>query len=216
MANETFLPEDYQVPSSGGGYTELKDGENRFRILSAPLLLWIVWENGKCTRIAYKGKESKPPKPTTTVKDNVKHGWAVIVWNYSTKCIEIFEIDKQTIISALEKLSKDSDWGHPKHYDIKVTRKGSGMDTEYSLIPGARTEPSDEIVEAYVATPIDLSKLLVPNGDPFIKGAGDTASTQPATAKEKVVTPDNWTPGDAVPAGYKEDNGKLVKKKLPF
>lgn len=211
-----FLPDGYEVPSGGGGgYTKLEQGETRLRILSAPLFMWIVWEDGKVKRLAYAGKESKPDKPTTTPKDSVKHAWAVIVYNYKTKQIEIFEIDKASIQNDIVKYSNDTDYGHPKNYDLKITKSGSGMDTEYATIAAPPNDPSDELVEAFTACPINLDNLLE-GKDPFLANAGKKENTAPATTKEKVVTADNWVKGDALPKGYKEEGGKLVKKSLPF
>ena len=45
---QTFLPDGYEVPkSSGGGYMKFKQGANKFRILSSPVLGWEYWTESK-------------------------------------------------------------------------------------------------------------------------------------------------------------------------
>jgi len=216
-----FIPAGYQQPTSAGGFTKLENGENKFRILSSPLLMWLEWRDGKPIRHPFKQGEAKPQKGNDQ-KDSVKHGWGLIVWNYKTQKIEVFELDKQDVISSLLALAEKPAWGHPKKYDIVITKKGSGMDTEYMTTPEPPSEPSDAIIEAYTETPIDLNQLLVSGGNPFISKnvAADptNVNAQPQTTNEKVVTPDNWVAGDQVPAGYVVDSetGKLKKKDLPF
>tara|TARA_R110000744_G_scaffold121116_2_gene225553 strand:- start:22067 stop:22714 length:648 start_codon:yes stop_codon:yes gene_type:complete len=210
----SFIPENYEAPTGGGGFTKLKTGDNRLRILSSPLMMWIVWADKKVTRTQYKGQSNKPQKPDIDGA-SVKHGWGLVVWNYETDSIEVFELDKQAIIAALTTYGKDPDWGHPKNYDIVIQKSGSGMDTEYKFIAKPAKAPSDQIVEAFVANPIDLGQLLIEGGNPFLSNGGETASKQPEEQKSKVITPDNWTEGDPVPTGYKVADGKL-KKDLPF
>lgn len=213
MSKQNFIPDGYEVPTSGGGFTKLESGDNRFRILSSPLMMWLIWADGKPSRIKFD-KDNKPVKGTGQ-KDSVKHAWALIVWNYATESIEVLELDKQTVIAALYKYAADADWGHPKKYDIVISKKGSGMETEYGFIAKPHSEPSQAIIDGFTETPIDLDQLLVENGNPFLSNGGSTASTEPAETK-KVVTPENWVKGDAIPDGYEADGDGIKKKKLPF
>ena len=235
--DQSFLPAGYEQPRSGGGYTELKLGENKLRVLSTPLMIWLEWRDGKPIRHPYFNAQNQPtekPVKGSGQKDSVKHAWNMVVWNYDTKQIEIFECDKQDVIAALLNLSRQEVWGHPKKYDIVIKKSGSGMDTEYHTTPNPPSEPANEIVEAFVDTPIDLNQLLVPNGNPFLAKASAAnpanANTQPQQAAGKVVTPENWAPGDPAPNGYivapgdgtipdgyqASDFPGLLKKKLPF
>lgn len=217
MAENDYLPAGYEVPTSGGGYTKLEAGENRLRIVSKPLFMWIVWEDGKVTRLPYNGPDSKPAKPTKTPKDGVKHAWAVIAYNYRTKEIEVFEIDKASIQADLVALIKSADWGAPKQYDVIITKKGSGMDTEYKTLPCPKTAPSQELVQSFTDTPINLDNLLVKDGNPFLANAGSKANTQTQQTAAKVVTPENWVAGDKIPDGYVVGSGgRLEANKLPF
>ena len=209
-----FIPTDYEAPTGGGGFTKLQNGDNKMRILSSPLMLWTVWADKKVSRIQYKGASNKPAKPAAE-NASVKHSWGLIIWNYATDAIEVFELDKQAIIGALTTYAKDPDWGHPKEYDIVINKSGSGMDTEYTFVAKPAKPVTDQIIEAYAANPVDLAQLLVENGNPFLSNGGASESKEPASKASKIVTPENWTDGDPVPKGYKVVNGALVKD-LPF
>lgn len=214
MSTDSFIPQDYEAPKSGGGFTKLETGENRFRILSSPLMMWLEWRDGKPVR--HKFDPNNKPAKGPSEKDSVKHAWGLIVWNYKTEKIEVMELDKQDLIGGLTAHAKDEDWGHPKHYDVIFSKSGSGMDTEYKLIVKPKKEVGQEIVDAFIENPIDLSKLLT-GDNPFLSNGGAAESTKPAAEAQKTVTPENWVQGDPVPAGYKVgDDGKLAKNKMPF
>lgn len=160
MSNTDFLPEDYKAPAMGGGYAKLKDGENRFRIVSKPIIGWLGWEEKKPLRFKMKDKpERKFEKP-------IKHFWAFIVWNYTDKEVQILEITQATIQAAITTLSKDEDWGAPFSYDIKIIRKGKDMDTEYSVTPSPKKPLGDEEKKAVVEKPAYL-ELLFNSEDPW-------------------------------------------------
>lgn len=217
----SFIPQGYVQPTSAGGFSKLETGENKFRILSSPQMIWLEWRDGKPVRHPFANGVAKPAKGAGQ-NDSVKHAWGLIVWNYKTKSIEVLELDKQDVISTLLALSEKPAWGHPKKYDIVITKKGSGLDTEYQTTPEPPSEPSDEIIEAFTETPVDLSQLLVPNGNPFI-GKNQAANpanpnAQPAASAAKVVTPENWVSGDQLPQGWvlNAEGTAIEKKPLPF
>ncbi|AGO47975.1 hypothetical protein Phi12:1_gp9 [Cellulophaga phage phi12:1] len=173
MSTDAFINEDYQAPSSGG-FTKIEAGKTRLRILSSPLMVWVVWANGKSTRLPYD-PQNKPALPEGD-NPSVKHAWIMLVFNYNTNVMEIWELDKMTLITPLLNHSRDADWGHPKHYDIEVTKTGSGKDgTKYAMIAKPKTPVSDDVKEAYLSTPVDLSQLLVDGGNPFLPASGTAA-----------------------------------------
>lgn len=168
MSTDEFISETYEAPSTSGGYTRLQQGENRMRILSRPLLVWTIWNDGKPSRVPYN-KSEKPAIPSGS-NPSVKHAWILTVYNYKTEQIEVFELDKMTVINPLVAHSKDKDWGHPKNYDIVITKSGSGREnTSYSFMPKPHSEISQEVKDAFFNTPIDLEQLLVPDGNPFMQ-----------------------------------------------
>lgn len=197
MSTDAFLPQDYEAPKGGGGYTELEAGDNKFRILSNPFMMWLSWTDGKPSRIAYiqNGAVVAKPAKGSGQKDSVKHAWGLIVWNYKTEKIEVFELDKQDVIGGLTAYAKNPKWGHPKKYDIVINKTGSGMDTEYKLVVEPHSAPSQEIVDAYIANPIDLTQLLVEGGNPYL----DTAGAAPAAPAQNAAAPVNNAAAAAAP-----------------
>lgn len=161
-----FLPQDYKSPSAVSPYTKFMDGENRFRILSKPIIGWEDWEKVEAGFRPIRFRMKDRPKLPIDPKKPVKHFWAMIVWNYKTEAIEILHLTQASIRSAIEALVHDKDWGAPFYYDIKVTRSGEGMDTEYVVNPIPHKPLSPVIYDEFHAKPCYLEALF-DNLDPF-------------------------------------------------
>lgn len=162
MTNNDFLPVDYEPPAGGGNYMKFQDGENKFRILSKPIVGWLDWKDKKPYRFKMKNKPDKPME-----QNPIKHFWAFVVWNYSSESIQILEVTQQTIQSAITNLYKDEEWGAPFHYDIKVNKKGKALDTEYSVTPSPKRELNDIIIKASLDKPCYLEALFE-GKDPWV------------------------------------------------
>lgn len=158
-----FLDNDYEVPSSGGNYMKIAQGDNRFRILSKPVLGWVGWDdNKKVFRYPFKQKPS-----TWNGKDPLRHFWAMIVYNNDAKSIQVLELTAGPVQSRIKEISKDADWGAPYEYDIKVNRTGEKLQTKYAVTPCPKSKVSDEIHKMALEKPIYLDNLFGENGDPF-------------------------------------------------
>jgi hypothetical protein len=157
-----FLPEKYTVPNnSGSNYMKLREGDNRIRILGSPLLGWVYWEDTPDGRRPVRcPMDNKPTAP------DVRHFWAVPVLDYQSNGVSVLEISQKTIQEGIRDFAKDADWGNPRDYDITITRKGAGLDTEYSLRPSPKVALTDEQLEFVKATPVCLEALFE-NGNPF-------------------------------------------------
>lgn len=159
----SFLPEDYEAPTTAGNYMKLLPGENKIRILSAPILGWEDWTlEKKPIRFRYKEKPSKSIDPARPVK----HFWAMIVWNYKEERIQILQITQASIRNALQALYENEDWGAPYFYDIKITKKGEKVETEYNVAPSPHKPVTEEIKSAFHSKPINLEALF-DGADPF-------------------------------------------------
>lgn len=164
-----FLPQDYQAPRTAGAYMKLCEGENRFRILTAPAIGWEDWLDKKPVRYRYDAKPAKsidPAKP-------IKHFWAFIVWNCIEERIQILQITQATIRNTLETLCKDTDWGAPYFYDIKIIKTGEGKNTEYAVTPLPHKPVSESVKKAFYETPCNLDALFT-GDDPFSPGSAQT------------------------------------------
>lgn len=159
-----FLPTDYEAPSSISFYTKLAEGENRVRILSKPILGWEDWHDKKPVRYAFNEKPAKSFDP----KKPVKHFWAFIVFNYNENEIQIMQITQATIRKSLESLCRDKDWGAPFGYDIKIVKKGEGVDTEYAVNPVPHKAITQDITDAFYNRRCNLEAVFA-NADPFSK-----------------------------------------------
>ena len=168
MNNDNFFPtEDYKLPDNSN-YFKFKDGENNFRVLSSAIVGFEYW-NTDNKPIRSKEKLEYTPedirlehgKPTP-----IKHFWAFVVWNYEAGKVQILELTQKTIMSSMQALIKNEKWGNPKGYDITVTRTGSGLDTEYQVMPNPHTEIDSGVEETYAHRPANLEALF-DNSDPF-------------------------------------------------
>ena len=187
MSTDAFLNEDYKAPVSGG-YAKIQQGDNRMRILSSPLMVWVIWGGGKSTRLPYD-PDNKPALPDAD-NPSVKHAWIMKVYNYETSAIEVFELDKMTLITPLLTYVRDADWGHPKNYDIVINKSGSGREgTKYSLIAKPAKPLSEEAKEAYINTPIALGEMLKEGGNPFISAPATAADTKKEPVKKEATAP---------------------------
>jgi len=160
-----FLPTNYTVPetkSEGGGlYMKLEQGENKIRILTAPLTGWQYWTNDDKSIRLRKQPNFRPYNMRGQNKwgnpEKVKHFWCLVVWDYATESIRLLEITQATIQEGIATLNADEDWGDPREYNLKIVKTGEKMETEYRVIP-ARPQPlSEQIKEKIAENPIDLN-----------------------------------------------------------
>lgn len=178
----SFLPADYKSPNSSNGYMKLQDGENRIRILSKPILGWEDWHDKKPVRYAMHAK----PARSYDEKKPMKHFWAFIVFNYAEERIQVLHVTQASIRKAIENFAKDSDWGDPYAYDIKITRSGSGMDTDYTVNPVPHKPVDSYIVSQFKENPCFLEALFV-GEDPF--SPFHETATPLAIANESKIEP---------------------------
>lgn len=169
MQNDDFLPSDYEAPVSGSNFTKLQEGDNKFRILSKPVIGWVSWDNDKKVhRFAYKAKPDKP-----LGKDPIRHFWAFIVWNYSANAVQVFEVTQQTIQQQIQNLSKNEDWGAPYNYDLTISKKGKDKETKYHVTPSPKKKINDDVYKAALEKPVNLEALFS-DSDPFVVNGKST------------------------------------------
>ena len=170
-----FLDKGYEAPVTPSNYMKWEQGENVFRTLSSTITGFLYWTKDKKPVRLKTYPETIPADMDTSGR--VQHFWAFVVWNYKMEAIQILEITQTTIRGVIEDYNKDSDWGDPRQYDIKVTRTGENLDTEYSTIAKPKTAVTAAIKKAYKATPINLEALFE-GKDPFGKEETEGISPQ--------------------------------------
>lgn len=123
-------------------YSKFGDGNTLIRILdNEPFSYWSHWLNKQQTSVACLGKDCpicaiiaqmKANKESPIYTSTQRH--AIRIWNYTTNQMEIM-IQGKTFFNQLLTLHKEV--GDIMSYDIKAVRKGSGTDTNYTLLPSA-------------------------------------------------------------------------------
>lgn len=160
----SWLPDNIHEPKAGSYFKPIKGKQNRVRIIcDKPLVGHVQWTSDK-KPVRWKLGDARPDadfgegtKPRVFI--------AVAVWNYEERCTQVWEITQRTLQESLDALTRDSDFGHPANYDLKITRKGEGMDTTYSMVP-MPGEQNEDVVNAIANLRVNLEALL--NGeDPF-------------------------------------------------
>ena len=157
------IPKGTEIPKSSGQFAKLQDGVNKFRILSDIVTGWEGWKDKKPFRHEGQVCKIKPEQVDLNQngRPNINYFWAMAVWNYAEKRVQVLEITQKTIMSPLYDLEQNiEDWGDLKNYDIQITKKKEGDKTNYSVI-GIPPKPlTAEIKSAYEASDIDLTKLF--------------------------------------------------------
>tara|TARA_R100000655_G_scaffold20402_2_gene42067 strand:+ start:224 stop:772 length:549 start_codon:yes stop_codon:yes gene_type:complete len=152
-----YTPKDNESPSK---YLKLKNGDNLLRILSKPLIGYVGWRD----------KHPHRAKTITELKgefDNTpKEFWAVVCYSYDMQSICIWEITQKTILKAITNLATDEAWGNPLGYDLKITRTGEDLQTEYQVSPYPHKKVPQEVKLKWAESHINLDALLT-GDNPF-------------------------------------------------
>lgn len=159
-----FLPNQYEVPEKEGNYMKFKQGENRFRILSSPIVGWLWWdETPEGRRPVRVHMDDEVP---VNKAEDTKHFWAMPVWNYQAKKVQILEITQKTIQKYIKMMANNPKWGAPMEYDIVVTKTGEKLETEYTIVADPKEPLEPNAVDRFKHTPVNLNALYNGN-DPF-------------------------------------------------
>lgn len=165
-----YLPRGYHVPKSSGNYYKFEAGQNRFRVMSAPIFGWLYWsKDDKPVRL----RDNVLPKTPEDIRrdeegkaERLRHFWAIAVWSYKESKLQILEITQTSIQTQMEELFGSEDWGNPMDYDLTVTKKGEKLLTEYTVQPSPVKPLTPEQLKAKTGMNINL-EALYEGGDPF-------------------------------------------------
>lgn len=185
----SFISQSYEVPQAPGKYMKFEEGKgeagkNVFRILGSfeddtAIMGYEYWvtafdENGKkCRKPVRKKMDEKintdelEINPKTGEIEIPKHFWALPVYNYKAKCLQILELTQKTVIRKILEFARNPKWGDPKEYDIIVYRDDSLPGTQcYSVDHDLKEPLSEEITEAMKGWKCNI-KALFSGEDPF-------------------------------------------------
>ena len=154
----TFLPDGYDDLKTTKNYwrlSQMKEGDNRLRIVSKPIAGWVDWQNNKPIRSRPQDK----PKSSVDASKPFKAFWACYVWDYAREALFVLEITQNSVLKALAAFGSDADWGDFTKYDIKIKKEGSGKDSKYQVTPMPHKPLGESILKALAGSPIRLEAL---------------------------------------------------------
>lgn len=166
--NDGFLPQGYEIPKGNSDYMKLKAGPNKFRILSAPILGFEYWTTERKPVRARELWRIIPVDADISGANgwSPKHFWAMVVWNFEDKAIQILELTQKSIQQVLQEYIHNEDWGDPRDYNITITRKGEKLDTEYNVMASPKSAVPADLKRIYEEKNINL-EALYEGGNPF-------------------------------------------------
>ena len=176
-ATNDFLPAGYQIPSTSQ-YMKFESGINTFRILAKPIMGMEFWttktdDKGVSKRFPNRKRMGETIKmtelevnPESGKIDSPQHFWAMPVWNYKDKQIQILEIKQKTVLEAIKSYIDNPKWGSPTEYDITVTKTGEKLTTKYLVDHDPKEELDKEIAKQFKEMKINLEALF-DGKDPF-------------------------------------------------
>lgn len=168
----SLFDKNFKMPKKNSNYMKLEKGENKFRIMAAPITGWLYWTETADGRRPTRLHEGEL-HPT-----EAKFFMSFIVYDYATVGFAIAEFTQRSILDSIIEFDQDEDYGDITSYDIKITRKGDGMTTKYSVKALAPVALPKEALEMWKNTNINLDALF-DNGDPFADNVGVVADGMP-------------------------------------
>lgn len=116
--------DEYKPPETAGKYFKWVEGHTHvLRLASEP----VVFEK--------------------TFKDRAQTRYAWVIWNVEEKIAQVLE-GPLTVFKEIQKYAKDPEYGDPEKYSFKMTRTGTGLDTEYSIVASPNKCTLGELADA--------------------------------------------------------------------
>ena len=96
--------------------------------------------------------------------------------------VKFLTFHQKTIMSMMEELDKNEEWGDPIHYDITVTRSGEGKETQYTIMPHPKSDVDSAVIEKWQTLKTRYNpELLFTTGTPL-----EPAEERRKTAKKMI------------------------------
>jgi len=179
------------VSSNGAsnGYLQLSKlpdgGSVRFAMLSdEPLEFYECW--GTCDGALKPFRFDYEPTPEDIASEmgdfepregrggpgtvDIKFAIAVPVYNYDSGKVQVLQITQKYILKELDSISQMEDYAELLAWDFNISKKGSGLLTQYTVRPVPRKKGAQEHIDAAwleaTSEGFDISRLLT-GGNPF-------------------------------------------------
>lgn len=178
------------VAGSGGGYlnpAKIASGTStRFALLSdEPLEYYEVWAEGpdgkaKPFRFAQEptpddiavelGSYTRRLNREGTGPEAVKFAIALPIYSFDAEQVQILSLTQKSIIRELDGISQTEDYDDLTATDFTLGKEGSGLNTEYKLLPVPRKKGAEAVIaaawEEAKASGFDITRLMT-GGNPF-------------------------------------------------
>ena len=174
---------------TGGGYlqvSKLSDGGSvRFALLSdEPLEFYECW--GTCDGASKPFRFDYEPNPDDVAAEmgdfepregrggpgtiDIKFAIACPVYNFDTGNVQVLSLTQKSLLKEIDSISQEPDYEDLVAWDFSISKKGSGLTTEYKLRPLPRKKGVQEHIDAAwieaKSNGFDISRLLT-GGNPF-------------------------------------------------
>lgn len=175
----TELIDEISKEVSSGRYVNVskleEKKEHRFRFFGTGITGFEAWTTDN-KPVRFRRKPDADDLPANIRKEengspNVRRFLASLVYDYAADDFKVIQMNQRTLITSLCNYIKDPEYGNPVNYDIKITRKGSGLSTEYTLVPSPPKDPSASVVNQYEDLYCNLEALF-DGKDPFERPQG--------------------------------------------
>ena len=200
----TNIYAEYTPPSSDGGlYHKFEDGKTyTLRIASEPLVF-----------------QTEFVSPNGESNLSTKYAW--LAWNVEDKHPIILQLPV-TAYKKVAAFGADADYGDPQNYNIKITRTGTGLDTEYNVVPSPKQVPLERVEGAEDAkdklAELDLIELVSKGkGVSNVNWLRDVVSgkAKESTSKREMTEQVNEAFVDSLPEADEVDE-PVDLSKIPF
>jgi hypothetical protein len=108
-------------------------------------------------------REGTGPEP-------VKFAIAVPVYNFETGAVQVMSLTQKGLIKELDQVSQTEDYSDLMAWDFVLSKTGSGLTTEYKLLPAPRKASTQKAIDGAWAKAqlegFNVNRLLV-GGNPF-------------------------------------------------
>jgi hypothetical protein len=101
---------------------------------------------------------------------DVKFAIAVPIWNYEAGSVQVMQITQKSLLRELDAISQQEDYANLLEWDMTISKKGSGLNTEYRLRPAPRKKGTQDTISSAwkeaLDAGFDISRLLT-GGNPY-------------------------------------------------
>ncbi len=149
---QEFIAKGYKLPSKSEQFMKLKNGQNKFRILSPATCGYVVFDPLKKPhrRLEEEGAFSEQELNELGTEDKCKHFMYFLVWNYQEGKVQVLELTQQSLKKPLLDYIENEEYGNPLNYDVSIKKEGESLTTQYSLI-ASPPKPRAEIITEELA-----------------------------------------------------------------